>query len=300
MNAGLYIGSDYEICGLKFYTSSLVDPGSGVIVREYWNSGVWKPFVTLVTESGTPYTQRADNIGSVTGSEQIRFSGHTGQTKKIIEGHEKYWIRFRVSVPITSTGNVDQVKLHTNRFEINSDGFTEYFGAGIYKDDLIMHWHLTEQLSGFSPANENITFANGLTLVYTDNEFISSATDGRGGYIIIPEGLDTGHGLNIEVLWTPLSDLAGDVVWQIDTYQTKIGDVLDSSNAVTSANGTETIALNSDNLLKQTVILVAINNLLPGEILAFGLKRMGGDVLDTYASNVALVNVRAVGYFWKP
>ena len=284
----------------RLNTDTVANPGTGDVAREYWDGDSWEAFTAMATNADAPYGSRADNIGTVTGSEQVRFGNCDDQVKTTVNGVEKYYIRFRITSAITSGPVIEQVKLHTNRFEVNADGFTEYFGDGVYSQDLVMHWHLTEQLVGFSPINENITFASGLTLAYSDNEFVSSATDGRGGYVVIPEGMDTSKDLEFEVLWTPLSNNSGDVVYQIDTYQTSVGDTLDSGNTAVSAQDTVTVASNSDNLLTKTVISLDVQNLVPGDILAIGFKRLGGDAGDTYPDNVAIVNIRCVGKFWKP
>lgn len=300
VGAADYIGSDDMICGIKLKTASLVTPGTGSVIREYWNGSAWVTFTAMATDADSPYEQRADDMGTVIGSEQVRFGSCDDQVLKTINGIEKYWIRFRITSALTSSGTVEQIKLHTNRFEINADGFSEYFGNGIYEKDLPMHWHLTDQLVGFSPVNENITFANGLTLAYTDNEFTANAIDGRGGYLIIPIGIDTSKGITLEFLWTPLTNTAGNVVYQIDTYQTKVGEVLDSSNTVESMQGITAVALNSDNLLIKTTFSINVQNLFPGEVLALGFKRVGNDGSDTYTGSIAMVNIRAIGLFWHP
>jgi len=300
VGAADYFGSDDPICGIKLKTASLVNPGSGSVAREYWNGSAWVSFTSLATNSDAPYQQRADNMGTVVGSEQVRFGNCDDQVKISVNGVEKYWIRLRITGALTSSGTIEQIKLHTNRFEINADGFSEYFGNGIYRKDLVMHWNLTEQLVGFSPANENIVFANGLTLAYTDNEFTANAIDGRGGYLIIPIGMDTSKSLELEFIWIPLTNAAGDVVYKVDTYQTKIGEVIDSGNTVESVQGTVAVALNSDNLLIQTTIPINVQHLLPGEILAIGFKRVGNDVGDTFTGSIAMINVRAIGSFWHP
>ncbi len=296
-----YIGGDHHFCGIKLKTAATLTPGSGAVTREFWNGSAWEVFTMMATKSDAPYTQRADNIGTVAGSEQVRFGECGTQSKTTVNGVEKYWIRFRITSNISAVGEIEQIKLHTNRFEINADGVTEYFGNSIYQKDLAMQWANTIQLDGLSPANESITFAdNSLKLDYADNEFANNTTDGRGGVVIIPQGMDTSRGVTLEVLWTPMNDAAGDTVYQLITYQTSVGDVLTASNAATVETGTATIESGSDNLLTKTVMLVDVQHLVPGEMLVFGLKRLGSDAADTYAGNVALINIRAIGYFWHP
>lgn len=295
-----YIGSDDPILGFYLKTDSVPNPGTGSVEREYWNGSAWVTFSAMATNAEYPYQQRADNIGTVIGTEQIRIGGSSLQAKTTINSINKYWVRFRISAAITTTGTVDRIKLHNNGYLINKDGFTEYFGRSVYARDLVMHWNLTESLNSLTPLSEDVAFANGIVLNYQHNELQNNLVDGRGSYMVIPEGLDTSKGLMLSALWTPLNNNAGDAVYEVLTYQTKVGDILSTANTPVTTQGIVTIASTTDNMLYCTKIMVDIQNLIPGEILAFGIKRIGNDILDTYLGNIALVNIRAVGYFWKP
>jgi len=292
-----YIGSDFPFCGFKMRTAVIGEAVAGDVVREYYNGSAWVDFTALATDENT-LESRADNIGTVVGGEQVRVGSCDDQSLVTINGVEKYYMRFRIVSDITLAPYVEQIKIHTNRFEVNPTGKTESFGEAIYEKDLVMHWELTDILSGFSPNSTNIVFADGLTLVYSANRFNNNVTDGRGGYIVLPEGLDTSKGVNLEILFTPLNDTAGDVNFIVETHQTRVGDVIDATNTPESATGSVTIELNENNVLHEGKFNVNVQNLIPGEILAFGLKRDGGG--DSYAGNIALVNVRATGFFFKP
>ena len=222
------------------------------------------------------------------------------QTQISIDGNLKYWVRFRVTSALTADGTNEQVKLHTNRLEVGEDGFVEHFGGSIYKKDLIMHWGLSEELSGFSPQNQTINFASGISLVYLANKLNNNQTSGRGGIVEIPEGMDTSRPLDGEVLFIPLDDNGGDILFQADTYQTQVGDALTTGNTPESVQAPTTITAGSINKLHKIIVPVNVQNLTPGEILSFGIKRVGGDVLDTYGGDISIVNLRAIGSFWKP
>ena len=293
-----YIGSDLPLCGIKLTTAVVPTVGGGSVAREYWNGSAWTVFTAMATKSDPPYTQRADNIGTVAESEQIRFDNCDDQAQTNVNGVTKYWVRFRIVTDITAVGEVEQIKLHTNRLEINKDGFLENFGDSVYKKDLQINWFTTIQLTGFSPVNESIFFASGLGLSLTDNEFANAATDGRGGFVVLPEGIDTSRGVDFEFYWTPLNNAAGDVRFELLTYQTQVGDTLSSANTPTTTLFTETIAVNNDNVLYKTVQNVDVEMLVPGEILAFGIKRLGNDAADTYTASIAFVNIRGVASFW--
>lgn len=298
-----YIGGDSIFQGIKLLTDTVPTPsGSGLVVaREYYSGSTWKTFRTMATLANSPYTQLADNIGGVTGSQQVRFGDMPGWTQTEVSGTSKYWIRFRIaSGSLLQSGTIEQVKLHTNRFEINADGFTEYFGESRYIKDLPMHWNLTTQLAGLSPSNENVQFADGITFAYTDNEFVASSIDGRGGYTIVPAGMDTSKNIDVSVLWFPLSDNAGDVIWQIQCAQVKIGDVVDGTLPSSNEYITSSVASNTGYRLRELQFTVNAEDLVPGEIMVCGLKRLGTDSADTYLQSVALVNVRAEATFWHP
>jgi hypothetical protein len=295
-----YMGSDSPLCGIKLTNAVLVTPGTGTVAREYWNGSAWVPFTAMVTKADAPYTQLADNLGTFVGSEQVRFGNCNDQVKTTVNGELKYWVRFRITSAITAVGEVEQVKLHTNRFEVNADGFTEYFGDGVYEKDLAMHWHLTEELSGFSPQNSSVIFADLITLVYTSNKLNSGQTSGRGGYIKIPEGLDTSRGIKFDILFRPLTVATGDVLFNLDTVQVNIGDLLSAANTAVTSAKVVSWAIESQYILKKAEITINVQNLIPGDILVFGYKRVGADALDTYTGDIDIVDVGAVGYFWKP
>lgn len=295
-----YIGSDLPLKGIKVTCNNTSYPITGYVVREYWNGTAWTLFETCVTDANPPYTQRGRLIASVNGAEQVRFGDMSDQAEISIDGNTKYWFRFRITETLSTDGIYTQIKMHTSRYEINSDGVTEYFGDAIYEKDLNMHWHLTEDVEGLSPSNENIDFAQDMSLVYNDNEFTSSGTDGRGGYIIMPEGIDTSKKVKIELLWHPMDNNAGNILCRCNTAQIVVGETLDGSITSEQNETLLPVIAGSDNVLQKTTLSVDVEQLLPGELLVFTIKRIGNDSSDTYGGSLAMVNIRAIGYFWRP
>lgn len=301
VGAAMYIKSARPHLGLKILADQASNTGGARAVREYWNGSAWTEFFTCVSNADYPYQQRGDTIATVAGAEQVRFTDiETTQVERSVNGEFGFWIRLRITVPFPTNVYLNQIKLHTSRYEINKDGNTEYFGRAVYKRDLPIQWNLTQSLVGYIPSNESIIFANGLELVYIGNEFTAAATDGRGGFIVIPEGLDTSKPLELQFLWVPLSTGLGDVVWEVISHQAEVGDLLGSANIPASTTGIGHITIPSQNMLKQTIVTMPIHQLVPGELLSFGFKRLGQSPIDTYPGSVAMINVRVVGRFWKP
>ncbi len=300
VNAAFYLGSDVPINGMVLKTATLVDPGIGTVAREYWNGSAWAVFTGMATADVAPHTQRADDIGTVVGAENVRFGSVDDQAQTNVDGNTKYWVRFRIAAELNSNGTTEQIKLHPNGYKVSANGFTEYFGDSIYPTELLMHWGLSEELSGTSPLNETIVFADNISLVYLNNRLRDGFTTGRGGYVKIPEGLDTSKGITGEVLFKVLTNNAGDILLRADTHQSKVGDPLTAANVSVTQQAATPIVGSSQDDLYRAPFTVDAQNLLPGEFLAFGIKRVGGDILDTFVGDIAIIDLRATGRSWKP
>jgi len=108
--------------------------GTGNIIAEYYTSaGTWKEIKTLSTDSTDSYYPHANKLFEHTKSQQIRYDNlvrnvDLGKTDPVGYGTDLYWVRFRIT-SITNIAPVfEQFKLHSSRYEINSDGWVEYFG----------------------------------------------------------------------------------------------------------------------------------------------------------------------------
>ena len=69
------------------------------------------------------------------GSYQVRYDlllqdDNWSKSDPVSFGTDLYWIRIRIENAINATPVIEQFKLHTNRTELNADGFIEYFGKG--------------------------------------------------------------------------------------------------------------------------------------------------------------------------
>lgn len=300
-----YIGGDTPFPGVKLATAQVPVPGSGLtIAREYWNGSAWVDFKQCVVDADWPHEQRADNVGTVIGSEQLRFgpglAGMPGWAQTSVNGVTKYWIRYRITGgSITTPGLVEQVKLHTSRWECNATGFTEYFGNGRYEKDIPgVHWGNRHTAIGLTPAARNITFSSNVGLVYSGNRLVHTTVDGIGGEFTIPKGLDTSQDVDVSVLWYPEDNTAGDVQLQFNAAQIRVGDTLDGSITDEQETTTETVAINTYQVLRKTTFMIDVQRTVPGEVVAFVLRRNTAG--NTYSNGITLATLRATGVYWHP
>ena len=296
-----YFGWDYPFCNFKLKTAvaATVD-GSSAVAREYWNGSAWTSFPVMTVDS-TTLEQRANNIGSVVGTEQIRFACPDDFTKTTINGIEKYWIRFRVTGALLTAPSVEQIKVGTDRWECESNGRTVYYGSAEYKTDLPLPFKTLFNLVGSTPGDANITVSPNITIAGVDNLFNNNAKDGKTGGFTIPRGMDTSVPIEFTVSYAADDATAGDIELELITSQVKVGDVLDGTLAETAV--AEVVSVNNEqDVFKKTTFSVSVEDLAPGDSVTFSFFRdaTAGNVDDTYtgAIKVSLFNVR--GTFFTP
>lgn len=309
--SAILVGSDYTFGGVKAKIDTLGVVDAGDVVAEYLAStSGWVQASFMVTDANFPYEQKGNQIATCSScSEQWRFGfnpliGLPVAWDKVtlnINGtdYTKYWAVFRVTDTITTDPIMEQVKLHTNRYEINDDGNTEYFGRGRYPKDILV---TKETNNDKNPSNEDLDIAPGITEDRQDNEFQNNTQDGfilRG---TLTEGVDTSIPVQVIIDWMPLTNGSGDVELELEAVKTGVGFVYDgtatpvaSTPVITSVNGQEHETIRS-------TFLVNVSTALPGDTFHGSVFRNAttGNADDTYQANIAVIGWRVVGYFWKP
>jgi hypothetical protein len=303
----LYIGGNEKAFpGAKINTTVAIVLGAGSLVWEYWNGAAWTAYRLMTADSVSPYASYAEaTFGRVT-FDQVRFNDDdmAGWALKTLNGYSRYWVRCRVAGAITTVPTLEQIKLHTNRTEINSDGVIEHMGTGISQKQIPWHQRLTDDLGGASPTNGALSLTTNITLTPVDNRCNNNALDGFGGIFTIPEGLDTSKDVTLRYNWIAKANGAApnDVVeWESRFGPVRIGQTLDGSLSDTLQTQTITIGAADDDVVKQHTFVFDVADLVPGELLAFSLFRdaTGGNLDDTFPASVDIVTVELLGWFWR-
>lgn len=291
--------------GIKASISTAVTLGAGEIDVEYWNGSSWDHVHHLSTKSGAPYTSYAEDIFERAQSDQIRYNqaivDDWAKADPMSYGTDLYWLRFRIATAVTTAPVFEQFKLHTNRFEANDDGMTEYFGASRSNRELLIQKELSTPLSANTPGNENVAFADTITLQIAYNSFTDSQVKGFGGLLAIPEWLDTSQPITFGVLWYADTNNAGDVELEMDIAQIEVGEPLDGSIATVNYTDVTTVAGSSQYDSKRTNFSIDVSHLVTGEAMAFRLFRdaTAGNAHDTLSGKVVIAAIRAFGKYWR-
>lgn len=307
----LLIGEEHTFGGakLKWDTVGAIEPDN-VVVEYLKDSSTWVQAPFMVTNSDFDYSQYADRMN--TNDVEQLFVGFDpdevptiwNKTTLNINGVNinKYWARFRIVTDITSDSTIEQIKTHSNSFEIEADGHTSYRGRSRRPKTLLSGLTNTVQNTSANPANENVEYGSGVTAGRTDNEFANGAVDGFLLVQNIEKGLDTSIPLELSVSWYPKGTGVGDVNFHLDLFDVSDDFIYDGAAVPRSIeNSITTIPANSNEKRITTKIKFMVNKLDTNSAVVMHLHRdaTSGNPLDTLANNVIITNVRLTGYFWK-
>jgi hypothetical protein len=129
-----YVGDVIKHFGIKTKLDIAAVLGGGDMIFEYWNGVTWTEVNAMEVESGGSYWPHANAYMQHIGSYHIRYDNTLAvdswtKNDPMSLGTDYYWIRLRITSTITTSPNIEQIKLHSNRFEVNGDGWIEYFGT---------------------------------------------------------------------------------------------------------------------------------------------------------------------------
>lgn len=314
----------------EFGSGISINLGTGALTWQYWNGSAWTDMNILWTQADAPHLPLAQDaftlVGAVT-DYHVRFNGvvrNTWQTTTV-NGITGFWVRVFISTPITTVPTLDRVKLHTDRTEINADGFQEYFGLAqpFLRAPFDVNWFTG---AANSPGNQDLFLDDSIAVGRVENEFVAGVLDRSGFVLELPEEIDTSRPLRLRVRYMVNDATAGTVRLQF-RYGYNV-DVTDDPNpvgttisSVWEAAGTApTIA--PGRLGEETVDLVipagAENRVRTisqdfdistnrarrvndgfGDILWLIVERVGNDAADTYLGNWTILQISPLYWAWN-
>lgn len=309
--AGKYIlvGSDYPYLGVKVKMTDGGDVDPDNVRLEAWiGDGVYNPVSYMATNANYPFKQNGNKIGTDL-IEQWRF-GFDPEVESLwdpvtlnINGVDitKYWGRMVIEgTGIVAEPIVEQIKCHTNRFEVNASGVTEYFGQARFPKTTQSGLQIATANANIDPINENVLYGALTTAKYVDNEFSTTADDG----FLIVQGVESGLDTSMQ-LWVSLSyyvkgTSTGDLVFDVDVFQVGDGFVYDGTGVPDTYSITDTVAVDSNLVRRTSIIKIDAEKIQPGEALVISVRRnAASNPSDTLDSNVVLTYASITGWFWR-
>jgi hypothetical protein len=317
VNTALYISTQRLTAGttdpIKFFgvkVDCVTASVGGELVTEYWDGSSWIEFNSMSTMSGDKYLPHGKDIFGRSSVEQVRFDYHIGddwqKNDPVSFGTNLYWIRVRVASSTSTSPIFEQIKIHSNRTEINEDGFMEYFGTG-RSINILPFDSGTFQAANNSPTNQDLWLGDNLGVGRIENQFVSGTTDRVGLVRPLPLDLDTSCKLRLTLhLHSELVDTSPDIDFTIRYSASNVGSsVYDATTlSPTTAVGQNTVTVSATNPGQDKQFIAEVdldvsdfvtrdsNNI--GDLLWISIQRDN----DGNASDVSLIQVEIQYVQW--
>jgi len=214
VNSAIYLGSDLVVSNTADYHQSLgikmslvTSQSGGAIVAEYWDGSSWTEFNTMTAESGGSYYRKSDQLFSVgAGSYQVRYDPFidedwTKNNDPSYAGGNRYWVRFRITSTLSIAPIFEQFKLHSNRTELNNDGYNEMMGRARPYITVSVPWS-TFQDSASKMGDKDLYLTDNCHTGFKKNKFDGDG-DSIGTVFTIPNWVDTSAPMKVKVVLVP-------------------------------------------------------------------------------------------------
>jgi hypothetical protein len=231
--------------GIKTKVNTAAVKGTGNIILEYWNGSAWVEENAMEADSSGSYYPHGKNYFQSTGSHHMRYNSSlvTDNWTKNDPispsiGTSYYWVRFRITSTITTAPVFEQFKLHTSRTEINSDGWTEYFGKARPIGQLNLSFAQGKPFEGVM-SNQTLYISQDIGVGGTNNKF-TSTTDKMGVSGFLPFDCDTSSPL--KVTWAGHPNSTGTYNWTVRWAWVTEGNSITYTEpaSITASNSTTT------------------------------------------------------------
>lgn len=301
----------FEGVKIKYDSNGDVDPDN--IEAEYYKdlTDEWTSVSFMATNSNPDYKAYGYNI-SQNLNEQV-FYGFNPFTRHLpspwtqqtfnINGvdYTGYVARMRLTDTIVEDPIVQQVKLHTDRIEIESQGIFK-FGRARSLYTLNSGILSVVQNTLKSPVSQNVSYTSEIVAGYLHNELAKGKDDGFLFVVNRESELDTSIPLIISVSYYVEGVATGDIEFEVATLQ-----ILDNfpytgtETPYSSYNQIESVATNDGNNNRRTSkFLVPVNKLASDSAIVVSFSRLGQTgVNDTLTNNIVCTHFTVEGYRWK-
>jgi hypothetical protein len=173
---------------------------------EIWDGTNWVEIGAMSTNSGDFSRYGSNHFLRSSTSEHIRYGidADTTWATKTINSQTLYWSRVRITTGLTTAPVFEQFKLHSSRFEANSDGTNTFHGLSRFRKTLVGTGNVFGESGGV--ADFSRTIGTGALPASWSHPVKNSELGGPGDAIyiqfVIPYGTDTSQPLFVEAIYT--------------------------------------------------------------------------------------------------
>ena len=256
-----YNGNYVSHFGIKTKVVTAGVMGTGSIICEFWNGIAWEQINIMETQSNGKYYPYANKIFQNAGSHHIRINSKlvdkpwTANDPMSI-GTNYFWLRYRIVSAITTAPIFEQWKIHSNRNEINGDGWAEYFGKARTVGQLAMNFNLSAPFEG-TMGNQKLYISQNLGVGDRTNQF-NSINDKLGVTGYLPLDLDTSSPIKIE--WSGRPTTTGTYSWIVRWGWVSEGDSINTTEPGSPIANSDSVTVSQKETANELAIFHAYLN----------------------------------------
>lgn len=323
---GLFIGNtSRKFYGIKVDIVTALTAGSGILTWYYHNGTSWVEFDVMWTLADAPYTHFGRNCFNTTASEQIRFNYNAinaNWATQTVNSINAYWVYVRIGRPtadtlypnirpqntnsITTSPVLQRIKLHTNRTEINKDGYIEYFGSQEKK--VHVDYLGAKEDPNRTAGTANITLSSNVSISRQYSSFSGNSLSGQLIEIILPYSADTSRPLNVDIYWkvdnTSLGNVRLYMNYVVLTAGVTVGALTEYPMYDVSNLGNNYVdrsfLVSGQNVIQEAHFTAKIPHLGPDKQILINLYRdaRGSNTNDTNSSSISIARAEIHCWAW--
>jgi len=226
--------------------------------------------------------------------------------KTTINGVTGYWIRVRQVSALTTVPELDLVKLHTSRLEVNADGFVEMYGDAKARQEIVKSSEFKEHPTNLlKPSAVDLFASDSLGMELTYRRLASGKNNILTAAFRYPPGIDTADSLDFRWRWAASNNTVANVRWTvrwayIRNWNSVLG-TLAHNNVYTSTGAAPTTAATERSIVfetatngasgtqVETTCRIDFTDVLPEDTLWVSVERTG--TADAYAGDVNILDI---------
>jgi hypothetical protein len=289
---------------VKYDALATVEPGNVLGQAFISDLAGWQSAPRMGTNASPPYNSNAWEISKHL-SEQI-FYGFNPLTRDLpdqwlentftINGVDStaFFSRLIVISPISGDPQVEQIKIHTDRIEVEAGGIFKY---GRARSPVELNLDVKESTT--APRDGTFTLTPQSDVKGKKNRFQAGATDRVVYSMERVWGLDTSVPIVLEIGYFVDGPATGTLEFTVEISQVKNGFVFDGTEPYLTDTLTIPIPSAIDEVQQTLDILVPVQELSSNATVFVTLTRAAGQGGDNLAQDIIVTLERAFGYSWK-
>lgn len=312
--SSLYIGTQLGVkpTDIKVDQTVAAALGTGFFSAFVWTGEAYEEINFLVTETIAPtvsgvleprrqYAQQAFTLVSnriridSTSSAYANWEAHDPGT-----GETALWVLFRNPSAITTLPVFQRLKVGYTATQYNSDGSREGMGLGARINPLFQGTgeDLSSPTGGTnSPGNLDVNVSANVSYRQRNSNYNSGNDERAGTQVVVPPGLDTSRPLTLKCRVIPLGTDVDQVDWQLYVAKVKEGEALGIDPVELPPIASPANPPGVSNQDYEISFMFHVEDLVPGDIIAFNLWRFGSS--DPNTDNQGVLTLELEGYFWS-